>query len=97
MSEAAIEVRGRNGYAVVGPLQFDSVPEVWKKSRLLFQPDQSLVLDLKGVSRADSAALALLVAWTREARRAGARLRFQNIPPQLMALIRAARLENLLV
>jgi phospholipid transport system transporter-binding protein len=54
------------------------------------------MLDLGGVGRADSAGLALLVEWSRQARRGRTALRFVNVPAQIRSLARVSHLEWLL-
>jgi phospholipid transport system transporter-binding protein len=46
------------------------------------------IVDFAAVTEADSAAVALAIAWTREARAAGRTLRFANLPPAMTKLAR---------
>lgn len=94
-----VEVRDDDGdwFEVKGPLQFATVPDVWRSSLPLFSGrHQRLTFDLAGVSRADSAGLALLVEWMREAGKKGIEVHFTNIPAQLEALATASHLRELL-
>ncbi len=45
-------------------------------------------VDLSGVTELDSSLLAMLLAWLREAKRAGRPLRFENLPEGLLTLAR---------
>jgi phospholipid transport system transporter-binding protein len=54
------------------------------------------VVDMGGVTRADSSALALLLEWLRGAGRSGARLRVENLTPDLASLARLYGVEELL-
>lgn len=45
-------------------------------------------IDLSGVREADSAAVALMLAWVREAAARGASIRFENLTENLKTLIR---------
>ncbi len=96
MSDVDISAVAQGRYLVSGPLQFQTVAEARKRGlRLLFaHPD--LVLDLAGVTRADSAGLALLIEWMREGRNRGIRVHFENIPNQLLAIARASQLDKFL-
>ncbi|HEB99345.1 MAG TPA: STAS domain-containing protein, partial [Thiotrichales bacterium] len=49
-----------------------------------------------GVGRADSAGLALLVEWMREARRQGREIRFLGMPAQMSAIAEVSGLSELL-
>ena len=48
--------------------------------------DSHVVVDLSGVTEVDSSAISLLLEWRREAARAGRRVEFQNVPPNLRTL-----------
>ena len=96
MSEVSIKQDGSGRYVVTGLLQFDTVTKARKLGAALLARESSWVLDLRGVTRADSAGLALLVDWVREARRRQIAVRFENIPAQLLALAKVSRLERIL-
>lgn len=87
---------GTDSFALAGALTFDSVPSVWQEGRRLFQGRSSITLDLTQVTRADSAGLALMVEWMREANLRKAAIHFRNIPSQMLAIARTSRLEHLL-
>ncbi len=56
----------------------------------------AIEIDLKGVTRADSAGLALLVEWLRAAERAGKSISFVNVPVQLSSIARISGLDEIL-
>lgn len=56
----------------------------------------ALDLDLTGLKNADSATLAVLIAWSAAARRQGANLRYRHAPQGLRNLARLCDLEELL-
>ena len=92
---AAVE---RNGLIVVsGPLVFDTVPDLYEQTRgWLERPGGAVSADLRAVSRADSAGLALFVEWLRLAKTTGRALTFINVPEQVHSLIRVNGLEEAL-
>jgi phospholipid transport system transporter-binding protein len=53
-------------------------------------------VDCASLSRFDSAALAVLLAWQRAARARGVILAVRNVPPQLASLARAYGIDSLL-
>ena len=57
----------------------------------------ALTIDLQQVTQADSAGLALLIEWLRQARKANVSLSFSNIPPQMLVLIRVNGLQDTLI
>lgn len=86
---------------LLGPLSFQTVPALWVQAQaLLRQADPAqqelLVVDLGGVSRSDSAGLALLVLLFSESKRLDRALGFFAVPAQVMALARIGGVEGLL-
>ena len=83
-----------------GELSFTTVPALLAESQRLLSAsvgtDAGITIDLQGVGRTDSAGLALLVEWTRNARGQGVEITFLNIPPQMLALARLSGLEGVL-
>ena len=69
---------------------------MWRESDALFAREPALQVDLQEVTHTDSAGLALLVEWLRQADKGGARVEFLNIPTQMIALAGAANLEPVL-
>lgn len=55
------------------------------------------IVDLGGIKRADSAALALMLEGLREARRQGRQLVYRNMPDRLLQLARISDLDELIV
>lgn len=95
MSAAHIE-RDGGGYRVYGELSFASVPDLQLASAGLFAGSGNIEIDLVGVQRSDSAGLALMLEWMREARRRGGAVKLRNLPEQMRALARLSGLEGLL-
>lgn len=82
-------------YALVGPLTFESVPSLWQQGAQLVAAQSCVTLDLEGVTRTDSAGLALMIEWLRTAKSKNARLHFRNVPMQLHAIAAATGVEHL--
>jgi phospholipid transport system transporter-binding protein len=55
-----------------------------------------LVLDLSAVAEVDSAAVALLLDWQRQAKAAGARLQLVGVPADIASLARLYGVDSLL-
>lgn len=96
MNGARLQPRGDGLFKLLGRIDYDSVPSLWATSSMLFEGQPRLVLDLEGVDYADSAAVALLLAWTRLVQRRGHEIEFRNPPPQLLRLIGLSALSQLL-
>lgn len=79
-----------------GELDFDSVAELWNATESLFAAAPPSRIDLSGISRANSAGVALLVEWFGQAQRQGQALVFVNVPEQMRAIIAIADLDTVL-
>nr|VFJ66962.1 MAG: phospholipid transport system transporter-binding protein [Candidatus Kentron sp. DK] len=85
--------------ALAGELTFLSVPRLWRDNKRLFRdaasPATEISVDLAKVVRADSAGLALMLEWRRQANHRNITLRFQNIPEQMLSLANLAEVDFL--
>jgi phospholipid transport system transporter-binding protein len=97
MSETAIRPQDDDSYLISGELNMQTVPNLLQQVEPILARSQGEVcLDLQGVSRSDSAGLALLVEWLRFARERDRKLSFRNLPEQLRDIARVSGLEELL-
>lgn len=80
-----LSVNNTERLEVSGDLTLEHVTRVYEQSRALL-PGQVRTVDLGGVSRVDSAGLALLLEWQSEARKRDASLRFEGAPEDLLSL-----------
>lgn len=89
MSENGFASRGGGTFEMSGRLTFQTVPQFQAHAGSLFQGDtQPVTIDMRGVTLADSAGLALMIEWLQLARAAKRQLVFTNIPEQVHHLIR---------
>lgn len=95
MSEAHAE---RDGpvLRVQGDLDFTTVVALWEQTETLFAASPPSQIDLGEVGHANSAGVALLVAWLERVQRAGQSVCFVRVPAQMRAIIAVADLETLL-
>ncbi len=85
-----------NRLRVSGELNFKNVPTLVSISPDYFKNDNGLEVDLAGVSRADSAGVALLIEWQRQAQKQRKPISFFNIPSQMLAIARLSGVDELL-
>ena len=85
-----MRVSGELDFATVIPLQPEG--DQWLRT----QAPAACRLDLGDVTRSNSAATALLLAWLRTAAAAGKTLRVENVPEPLRGLLHLASLDLLL-
>ena len=83
-------------YQVSGELTLDTARAVMQDTETLFSAAEPIAIDLSGVTRADSAALALVVTWMRQANQANKRIHFQHVPNQMLAIAKASGLDEIL-
>ena len=83
-------------YRVSGELSFQSVPLLLKASDKVFHKDTSVTIDLQEVTRADSAGVAMLIEWARNAHEADAKIEFHNMPQQMLEIARVSGVDKLL-
>jgi phospholipid transport system transporter-binding protein len=93
----AISASTAGSYQLEGELSFDSVELALKKTAKFFISPAQMVFDLAGVSKADSAGLALLLEWLRQAATGGVELRYVNLPRQLLAMAQVVGVEDILI
>jgi len=91
-----IEATTAENFVLRGELSFSTVMDLSRRSAELLWQAESVTLDLAGVSRTDSAGLALLVEWIRVAHRKEKTIQFRNIPEQMMAVAEVVGLDSLL-
>ena len=96
VSEGFIHVENPDYFRVSGALVFDSVLSLRKISFPLVCSSTSPVFNLQQVTHVDSAGLALLVFWAREAHQREIPVRFESLSPQLMDIARICRLDWLI-
>lgn len=96
MTGASLSGDGTPSLRLDGALDYASVPGVWDQLAPLVERRHELTLSLAGIERVNSAGLALLIEALDHARRHGCRLRFSDLPDDLLALARMTHCESLL-
>ena len=96
MADAQLVENGDGSWLLQGELGYMSVPSVLQHAGVNMLGKERITVDLKGVTRADSAGLALLVEWLRESENAGNSIEFVNVPTQLLSIARVCGLEEIL-
>jgi phospholipid transport system transporter-binding protein len=93
---AQLAEKGEGRVAISGALTFETAPWLWQQLREGAWLVKAGEADLSGVTNADSAGLALLIAWRAAASAAGEVLKFHAVPERLMALARLTDAQTLL-
>jgi phospholipid transport system transporter-binding protein len=96
MSDIRIEPQGEGHFLLVGELSFETVPGLYASSMAAMESAGEIIMDLHGVTRTDSAGLAMLIEWMRFAHRKTVNIRFKNLPAQMLAIAKVSRLDRIL-
>lgn len=94
--EVQFQDRGDGRFGVNGELGFSTVMTALEKSKAVFAGHSVIELDLAGVTRADSAGLALLLEWVNWARNTAHEIRYRNIPAEIIAMAQISEVEDML-
>ena len=92
----AIEISDVDNIHVSGELSFATVPELNRRGCVLIKQSLNPAFDLSKVTFSDNAGVALLVAWVRYAKSKGKKISFINLPQQLLDLVGASGLKDVL-
>lgn len=84
--------------AVTGELTFATAREARQVGTLVLEGSRAerIVVDCAGVTRADSAGLAVLLDWLAWGRRRSRGVTFENLPASLLAIARISEVDELL-
>ena len=100
MSDVAFEKDVDGNLLISGELTHQSVPQVLKMSREFINntvgSNKNLAIDLGGVTRSDSAGVALLIEWMRQAKINQRIIQFKNIPAQMREIANVSGVDKLL-
>ena len=83
---------------VTGELTFATARDARQIGTLVLEGSgaSNLMIDCAGVTRADSAGLAVLLDWLAWGRRKSRRLKLENLPPSLVAIAKISEVDGLL-
>ncbi|HEY4732355.1 MAG TPA: STAS domain-containing protein [Gammaproteobacteria bacterium] len=96
MKEVHLEAQGAGHYLLAGELSFNTVPDIASAFDKMIDNADELILDLQGVTRTDSAGLALLMEWMRIAHQRHKRIVLRNMPAQMLAVAKVSELDHIL-
>jgi phospholipid transport system transporter-binding protein len=84
---------------VTGELTFASAREARQLGILVLEGSRAdrIVIDCAGVTRADSAGLAVLLDWLAWGRKRTRTVSLENLPPSLIAIARISEVDGLLI
>ena len=97
-SSVAVSEQSAGRIVVTGELTFATARDARQPGMAVLEGSsgQTLVVDCKGVTRADSAGLAVLLDWLAWGRRKSRSLTLENLPDSLVAIARISEVDALL-
>ena len=83
-------------FAIKGDITFATVGSLLDKGTAQFEPHSHIVVDLSGVTDADSAGLALLIEWVTWANHSVREMVYENVPERRLNIAAISEVEGLL-
>ncbi|MEJ2763921.1 STAS domain-containing protein [Photobacterium sp. MCCC 1A19761] len=98
MTKAKIEwqLQENGHYSLSGTLERDTVPAFWRQRHEWMPRDSQVQLDLRAVTRVDSAGMVMLLHIYQQLSSNGSELTLLNVPEQLVTLLRLSHVESML-
>jgi len=95
VNKLSIVNEGSGRFIVDGDLTFQTIDKKTANGFAFLKTAKQITMDLGGVGNADSAGLALMLEWIKQARHKKVQLHFKNIPEQLINLAKLSGLSSL--
>jgi phospholipid transport system transporter-binding protein len=96
MSKFELKDLGEGHFALDGEMSFETAERILVASEEPFEQHTRIEVDLAGVTKADSAGLALLLEWITWANHTVREIRFLSMPERILAIARTTEVEQLL-
>ena len=96
MADFELRDDGEGRFVLIGEMSFDTAERILHASEALFEQHTRLEVDLSGVTRADSAGLALLLEWITWANHTVREIRFAGMPERVLAIAKTTEVDPLL-
>ena len=96
MSKFDLKDLGEGRFELSGEMTFENAERILLASEEPFEQHTRIEVDLAGVTKADSAGLALLLEWITWANHTVREIRFLSMPERILAIARTTEVEQLL-
>ena len=96
MDKFELQDLGEGRFALTGEMTFETAERILMASEEPFEQHTRIEVDLEGVTKADSAGLALLLEWITWANHTVREIRFLSMPERILAIARTTEVEQLL-
>jgi phospholipid transport system transporter-binding protein len=96
MSKFELNDLGEGHFALNGEMTFETAERILLAREEPFEQHTRIEVDLAGITRSDSAGLALLLEWITWANHTVREIRFLSMPERVLAIARTTEVEQLL-
>jgi len=96
MNKFELQDLGEGRFALGGEITFETAERILLASEEPFEQHTRIEVDLAGVTKADSAGLALLLEWITWANHTVREIRFLSMPERILAIARTTEVDQLL-
>ena len=96
VSDFDLQDLGGGRFALHGEMSFETADRILRSSDAVFVAHDSVELDLREVTKADSAGLALLLEWKARVIARDAKIRYVNIPDSMLAIAKTTEVGDLI-
>jgi phospholipid transport system transporter-binding protein len=96
MADFELQDLGDGHFSLGGELSFETAERVLMASEKPFEPHTRIEVDLSGVTKTDSAGLALLLEWVTWANHTVREIRYTDMPEKIVAIARTTEVYPLL-
>jgi phospholipid transport system transporter-binding protein len=96
MNKFELQDLGEGHFALNGEMTFETAERILLASEVPFEQHTRIEVDLAGVTKADSAGLALLLEWITWANHTVREIRFLSMPERVFAIARTTEVDQLL-
>lgn len=96
MGKFELKDLGDGRFELTGEMTFETAERILLASEEPFEQHTRIDVDLSGVTKADSAGLALLLEWITWANHTVREIRFHSMPERILAIARTTEVDQLL-
>ena len=96
MSKFELNDLGEGHFALNGEMTFETAERILVVSEEPFEQHTRIEVDLGGITRADSAGLALLLEWITWANHTVREIRYKEMPERVLAIAKTTEVDPLL-
>jgi len=96
MADFELQDLGEGCFALQGEMTFQTAGNLLRVSEGLFDEHTRIEMDLSGVTKTDSAGLALMLEWITWANHTVKEIRFTGTPERIIAIAKTTEVDSLL-